>query len=89
MKNTDDGTGNSEKDWEIFDVLCRNMEKVCGVENRESINNPPINPTFLSSPLTPKSMKFITRIQSVPMSTIWFVYIDFNSSNTREWMAVR
>lgn len=28
-RTTDDGTGNSEKDWEIFDVLCRNMDKVC------------------------------------------------------------
>ena len=28
-KNTDDGTGNSEKDWEIFDVLCQSHEKVC------------------------------------------------------------
>ena len=26
--NYDDGTGNSEKDWEIFDVLCQNMDKV-------------------------------------------------------------
>jgi hypothetical protein len=26
--NADDGTGNSEKDWEIFDVLCQNMDKV-------------------------------------------------------------
>lgn len=69
MKTTDDGTGNSEKDWEIFDVLCRNVEKVCGAVNGESINNPPNNPTFLSSPPAPKSMKFITRIQSVPIST--------------------
>lgn len=44
MKTMDDGTGNSEKDWEIFDVLCRNMDKVCGVVNCESINNPPNNP---------------------------------------------
>lgn len=29
MKIVDDETGNSEKDWEIFDVLCRNMDKVC------------------------------------------------------------
>lgn len=26
--NADDGTGNSEKDWEIFDILCQNMDKV-------------------------------------------------------------
>jgi hypothetical protein len=24
----EDETGNSEKDWEIFDVLCKNMDKV-------------------------------------------------------------
>lgn len=24
----DDGMGNSEKDWEIFDVLCKDIEKV-------------------------------------------------------------
>lgn len=30
MKTVDDGSGNSEKDWEIFDVLCRSAEKVCG-----------------------------------------------------------
>lgn len=48
MKHTDDGTGNSEKDWEIFDVLCRSNEKVCVYEMIEhdfitliSINNPP------------------------------------------------
>lgn len=29
IRHTDDGAGNSEKDWEIFDVLCRNMDKVC------------------------------------------------------------
>lgn len=29
MRINDDNGGNSEKDWEIFDVLCRNMDKVC------------------------------------------------------------
>lgn len=29
MRHADDGTGNSEHDWEIFDVLCKNVEKVC------------------------------------------------------------
>lgn len=27
----EDDTGNSEKDWEIFDVLCRNMDKVATI----------------------------------------------------------
>lgn len=25
----DDASGNSEKDWEIFDILCRTEMKVC------------------------------------------------------------
>lgn len=29
MRHADDGSGNSEHDWEIFDVLCKNVEKVC------------------------------------------------------------
>lgn len=33
MKIDDDDTGNSEKDWEIFDVLCRNMDKVCNTKS--------------------------------------------------------
>lgn len=28
MNNMDDGTGNSERDWEIFDVLCQHVDKV-------------------------------------------------------------
>jgi hypothetical protein len=28
IKLNDDGTGNSERDWEIFDILCQNIEKV-------------------------------------------------------------
>lgn len=42
-KHTDDGTGNSEKDWEIFDVLCRSNEKVCvliNIAKRIIIDNP-------------------------------------------------
>lgn len=34
----DDDTGNSEKDWEIFDVLCKNMDKVIGNRTTESQN---------------------------------------------------
>lgn len=54
MRLTDDGTGNSEKDWEIFDVLCKNMEKVCAWRI-SIIPNPPCSMTliqkFLSSPI--------------------------------------
>lgn len=26
LKHNEDGTGNSDKDWEIFDVLCQSMD---------------------------------------------------------------
>jgi hypothetical protein len=33
LKLNDDGTGNSEKDWEIFDVLCQSNETKVRVNN--------------------------------------------------------
>lgn len=44
--NIDDGTGNSEKDWEIFDVLCQNMDKVRRIWIRSLYHH--INLTFSS-----------------------------------------
>ncbi|KAG5676485.1 hypothetical protein PVAND_006316 [Polypedilum vanderplanki] len=34
--NIDDGTGNSERDWEIFDILCQNIDQVetpCNIDH--------------------------------------------------------
>ena len=39
--NIDDGTGNSEKDWEIFDVLCQNMDKVRAMSSSQIILTTP------------------------------------------------
>lgn len=87
-KHTDDGTGNSERDWEIFDVLCQSNEKVCekwfGNHFITVINDVTcFNPISIlnSWKSSHKNEKTFTPF---PYQQQQFVYIDFNSTKNKE-----